>query len=434
MAIVGKQILCVSLFFHIIFVPQVLFNAEHCTYSPRQPTRLATFNESKGALHSVGPPLRISATYSNPAPLLDAPLSCELVEQRWGGPERSTAGDPARWADLLELCGSSLRNQLRAEVLPAFRDRFVSISGGTGIVSEAWVSFLFGTHTYSVDLARAAYTSAARFSSRPTLVFASGDVALRFPSEFPAAAFPRLVAFEMPPPTLHPWFDKLRAILMSPVLVGVTIEADSIVTPHADRLFSVSALHASAFPLLMQHPDERLPSCQGYGGHRFCVNPIPYPPQRRSLPYGHSAHVAWTAASKPFVARAYLRCRPDVVMADRSVMGGMCDSDEGTLNYLLWEEGATKSICLGDPHFSIVKGWERLELDEEYLLLSNFRNRGVALLILHGNKDAAFAHEMVERVAALAAKGQPWVVLRNEWLNGTVEVIDQVKVIDRCLL
>jgi hypothetical protein len=36
-------------------------------------------------------------------------------------------------------------------------------------------------------------------------------------------------------------------------------------------------------------------------------------------------------------------------------------------------------------------------------LLSNFRNRGIALLILHGNKDAAFAHAMVERVAALAA-------------------------------
>jgi hypothetical protein len=266
-------------------------------------------------------------------------------------------------------------------------------------------------------------------------VFVSGDVAPRFASEFPAAAFPRLVAFEMPPPSLHPWFDKLRAILLSPALVGVTIEADSIVTPHADRLFAVSARHAGAFPLMMQHPDERLPSCQGYAGHRYCVNPIPYPPQRRSLPYGHSAHVSWTPASKPFIARAYLRCRPDVVMADRSVTGGMCDSDEGTLNYLMWEEGATKSICLGDPHFSIVKGWERLELDDEYLLLSNFRNRGIALLILHGNKDATLALSLIERVAALAKKGQPWVVLHNAWRDGYDErIIAEVEAVDGCVL
>jgi len=186
---------------------------------------------------------------------------------------------------------------------------------------------------------------------------------------------------------------------------------------------------------MMQHPDERLPSCKDYSGHRFCVNPIPYPPRQRSLPYGHSAHVAWTASSKPFIARAYHRCRLDVVMTDRSVMGGMCDSDEGTLNYLLWEEGATKSLCLGDPHFSIVKGWERLELDDEYLLLSNFRNRGVALLILHGNKDAALASAIVERVAKLAERGQPWIVLRNSWRDGEDEgVIGEVEAIDGCIL
>ena len=367
-------------------------------------------------------------------PLLDVPLSCDLIEQRWGTANQfPQQPDPLHWADLLPLCGSSLRGQLYAELVPGFRERFESLSNKTGVISEAYVSFLFGTLTYSVDLAKTAYIAAARFSSRPTLVFVSGELATRFASEFPVALFPRLVAFEMPIPVLHPWFDKLRAILLSPVQIGIIIEADSIITPYADRLFPAVAQHAGAFPLLMQHPDERLPSCEGYSGHRYCVNPIPYPVAKRSMPYGH-AHVSWTAKSKSFVLRAYYRCRPDAPMTDRSASEGMCDSDEGTLNFLLWEEGATQSLCLGDPHFSIVSGWERLELDDEYLLLSNFRNRGIVLMILHGNKDVAFAYHMIDRIDALVSNKQPWVVLRNSWLNGSDAELAQVEALDNCVL
>ena len=143
-----------------------------------------------------------------PVPLLHVPLDCDYVESRQG----SGWKDPANWSAMLPLCRTAIyRAQLRARVLPSFRERFAALSGGSGVLPEAYVSFATGNVGY-IDLATWALVAASEFSTRPTVLFVSaGKVANETEARFTAAKFPRLVAIEMPPPTLHPWFDKLRA-------------------------------------------------------------------------------------------------------------------------------------------------------------------------------------------------------------------------------
>jgi hypothetical protein len=361
--------------------------------------------------------------------LLHVPLDCDYVESRQG---LASWRDEANWSSFLPLCKErEFRAQLRARVLPAFRARFASLTGGTGIFEEAFVSFIAIAKPY-VDLVEWALVAASEFSTRPTVLFVSaGDLARLAEERFSEARFPRLVAVEFPLPTLHPWFDKLRAVLLAPVSrAGIVIEADTLVTHHADRFFGVVRRHARQFPLLPQHPDERLPTCYDYRGNRMCINPLPYPAHERSMPYLH-AHVMFSAESKAFLARALQRCL-SCTGGDCDLGGRMCGNDEHAINYLMWRERAATSLCLMDPTFTIVDNFERSFLDDSGLEINRYLGRrGFAIGFVHGCKDPVYAKDIVNRLRF--TRKLPWIVLKGQFVEETPEAITELEALDRCV-
>jgi hypothetical protein len=349
-------------------------------------------------------------------PFIDSPMDCSWIEAF--GSSRDS-----QWSALLHLCGTNYRSQLQAWVIPAFKDRLIQLSFGTGIIEDAFVSFISGPILY-MNLAHWAIAAAMEFSSKPVLLFISGEAVPVASSRFPSSRFPKLVIFEVPSPSLHPWFDKLRAVLLSPVLNGVIIESDTIITPHAERLFAVAKLHATHFSLSPMHEDERLSDCSNYRGTRSCVNPYNFPVERRSIPYIH-AHMIWNFQSKPFVSRVLSTCveTPD---------GSDCGSDEGALNWQLWKEKATKYLCMIDPFTSVLESWEKQELPYIWLQPQNF-----AVVFLHGAKDPARAEHVFNRLKKLTKQNLPWVYIgaNRKWSNQTDEVLARsLAEADGCIL
>jgi hypothetical protein len=360
--------------------------------------------------------------------LLHVPLDCDYVESRQG---LASWRDAANWSAFLPLCREpQYRAQLRARVLPAFRARFNSLTRGTGILEEAFVSFISIAASY-VDLVEWALVAAGEFSTRPTVLFVSaGALARLVETRFTEARFPRLVAIEYPPPALHPWFDKLRAVLLAPVSrAGIVVEADTLVTLHVDRLFGIARRHARHHPVLPQHPDERLPTCYDYTGSRMCINSLPFPAHLRSIPYGH-AHVLFSSESKAFLARTLLRCLS--CASDCEAGGRMCGNDEHALNYMLWTEKATTSVCLFDPSYTIIDNFERSFLDDSGLEMARYLGRrGFAVAFVHGCKDPAYAKDIVNRLRS--TKALPWIVVRGTFLQETPEAVAELEAVDRCV-
>ena len=360
--------------------------------------------------------------------LLHVPLDCDYVESRQG---LASWRDEANWSSILPLCREpQYRAQLRAKVLPAFRARFSALTRGTGIFEDAFVSFISIAASY-VDLVEWALVAANDFSTRPTVLFVSAGAQARLvEARFTEARFPRLVAIEFPLPTLHPWFDKLRATLLAPVSrAGIVIEADTLVTLHVDRLFDIAHRHARRHPLLPQHPDERLPTCFDYRGSRMCLNPLPFPAQDRSIPYSH-AHVLFSAESKAFLARTLQRCLS--CTGDCEAGGRMCGNDEHALNFMLWTERATTSLCLFDPTYTIVDNFERSFLDDSGLEIARYLGRrGFAVAFVHGCKDPVYAKDIVNRLRS--TKALPWIVIKGTFLHETPEAVAELEALDHCV-
>jgi hypothetical protein len=332
-------------------------------------------------------------------PYIDLPLSCDWIEKHG-------SSHPANFGALLHLCSvPSYRPQLHAWVIPEFRERLIHLSDGTGILEDAFVSFISGPIQY-LNLAQWAIAAALEFSSKPVILFVSGEAVASAAARFPSSTFQRLVVFEVPPASLHPWFDKLRAVLLSPVVNGVIIESDTIITFHAERLFKIARTHATDYSLSPVHEDERLPSCNNYQGPRACINPYGYPANLRTIPYMH-AHMIWNSQSKPFVSRVLSTCVETPGESD-------CSSDEGALNHQYWKEKATKFLCHIDPYHTVLEMWDQGTMSHPNIWMQNF-----AVMYLHGAKEAARAEAVFNGIKAIRMKNPPWVFYNRKWANDT---------------
>jgi len=100
---------------------------------------------------------------------------------------------------------------------------------------NAYVSFFSGARY--VSLTEVVIDAVHSFSKFPILVYVVGDE-LEVPPEW-VTRFERLIVFSLPNSSLHPWFDKLRVILLANVEFGIILEADTIIAPSADKLFSL---------------------------------------------------------------------------------------------------------------------------------------------------------------------------------------------------
>ena len=367
-------------------------------------------------------------------PLIDVPLTCALLEERLGkGAAREEDDDPANWRAAFPLCATPFRDQMTAQIRPEYSATWDRISRpfGGAFVEDAYVSFLFGK-PYTELAAAGAFRAVQEFSDRPLLVFVSGVVAEDAAAVYwPPEEFDRLVVFEMPPPSLNPWFDKLRASILAPVRRGVVVEADTLITTNADRLFPLLARHDADTkrgfqPLMPLHPDLRLPNCRAYRGRYDCGNPFPYPAERRTVPYMH-AHLMFTAASKDFLARTLAGCTPS---SASPIPRGYCHSDESALNVRMWEEGAMAAVCMMVPHFSVAKFWASGSVSNA--MRSEYAGRPVGFLFVHGCKDPKKAKALVELVRGM--RGKPWLLMKGKYLGGSEEEVAAAEAEDACVL
>jgi hypothetical protein len=379
-----------------------------------------------------------------PQPAIErvAPLPAELgcAEALSFGLSAEDAAAPA----LAALCASEFgATQVRFRVCEGFEARLAEVSSlarDGALLAEAFVSFVSG-EGYA-ELAAEAVEAAHEASQRPVLLFAGGAVgeggaAARL---WPPARFPRLVVLAMPAATLHPWFDKLRAALRAPARRAVVLEADSLATPHVDRLFALLARDPRyALPLLPVHPHLRWPSARCAVGPdgagvtrvqldaadartRACGAPFDVPLERRSTPYGH-AHFVFSAAAKPFLAELLLACAASGGGGRPGSFDGApldCSSDEAALNVALWARRAPRQLCLFDPPANVVGAWEARSWRAGGIAphrAESFETHTVAFLVLHGAKQPAEARALRARIAAAAANASAaWASHRGEWV------------------
>jgi hypothetical protein len=349
-------------------------------------------------------------------PLLDGNVNCTVIEKMFLG-KRVVEG-MAGLRSLLPLCDSPVRHTISATVPTAYLETYARISNGSGIMDEAYVCFLRGNAF--VELSTSALRAVHEFSSRPVMLFISGDQDADAETLWPPTSYPRLVVVRMATGPMKAYFDKLFAAVISPVIHGVIIEADTLITHHADRLFGILRRYGhQAFPLMPGHQDVRWDDCRSYRGPKCCGNPVSYPYAQRSMDYVH-AHLMWTVESKPFLVDVLLKCSPGSIQNKID-----CSHDEIALNYALWNAGATRQLCLMDPYKAYIDTWEKMDLKTMFRV---YKNRTMGFLFIHGNKNATFAEDLVRRIALM--KGKAWRIENGDWSISTDTYVHE----DGCLL
>ena len=276
---------------------------------------------------------------------------------------------------------------------------------------EAFVSFFSGA-TY-VQLIEVVIEAVHTFSNRTVLVYGAGVTSV--PNEW-FTKFPRLILYRMPITTMHPWFDKLRAVLLAPVQKGVILEADTIISPSANNLFSVLnslSSEESLGILAPEHPDtrpRRLVDCK-YDCYECCINSFNYPNELRRGQYKH-AHLMWTKWAKPFIQDVLKGCIEGPKEGDEF---HDCSSDEAALNLAMWRSTyQVESLCMQDPDSSF---WEEMYFSEDQRaaalsIQEQLGPRTIAFNFCHGIKDAAGARRMLGKLKNLFSgeRAAPWIL------------------------
>lgn len=277
---------------------------------------------------------------------------------------RALPGLESEWSTELakamaELCADE-RNHPYMEIFldGRFRSQYDSIYGSDGWAEEAWVNFVKVKEVGSMfgNLTRDLVDSVRRWSERPIVVVNFGAMAV---PELDPAQWPNLVvlhARDLPgrgshdPKGVSFNFNKLRALLLARVKVGVSVDSDMVVVnPMADRLFARTREEITRdypFPMLPVHFLDRDPGHRSFKATNYleyhCVG-CPTP----TLRWGQ-AHPTWNYWAFHFISR-WLAARLDGRRMD-TVEGAQVETasigeDEDLLNVALWSEGATKNWC-----------------------------------------------------------------------------------------
>eukprot|EP00928_Gymnodinium_smaydae_P050209 TRINITY_DN337_c0_g1_i2.p1 TRINITY_DN337_c0_g1~~TRINITY_DN337_c0_g1_i2.p1 ORF type:complete len:518 (-),score=95.07 TRINITY_DN337_c0_g1_i2:87-1499(-) len=256
----------------------------------------------------------------------------------------------ASWREAVTgLCRSKeTRNLLEVHLDKRFRKHYET---AYGLVPGAWVPEAYvnyvrvsGPGTYYGKLTEALVDSIHRFSQRPVVVVNFGSVA---PPELDPNRFPRLIllhAREVPQRVSFN-FNKFLAILLARAKVGISVDSDMMVGPHADKLFARTQQEVTAayrFPMLPTHYLDRDPAHSGYHRNNFLSYDLPGSP-KVTMRWGQ-AQPTWTHWALPFVGR-WLEAKLAGATL-HNVPTADVGEDEDLLNVALWAENATKAWCM----------------------------------------------------------------------------------------
>lgn len=154
-------------------------------------------------------------------------------------------------------------------------------------------------------------------------------------------------------------------------------------------------MHDPAFPLLAGHPDERLPSCDGYDGLRAWIIPYQNGPCRICM----RTWAGLLATSIFSDSARQLRARASVSLLRLRRVSPEC---------ALRQAGTNQQFCLFDPHYSLLQVWRAGDIAaapaETWRPLAA-RVSGWAFI--HCHKDAAVAHPLLREISTL--RFMPWL-------------------------
>eukprot|EP00931_Biecheleriopsis_adriatica_P003123 TRINITY_DN10441_c0_g1_i1.p1 TRINITY_DN10441_c0_g1~~TRINITY_DN10441_c0_g1_i1.p1 ORF type:complete len:915 (-),score=172.48 TRINITY_DN10441_c0_g1_i1:42-2708(-) len=311
------------------------------------------------------------------APLIS---SCEIIEAG-----RETEAGAIQWHAVKPFCSESWENSaqllaalragpnmmnvtsrkklMEARVDPRFAETYNSLERKDGWVPRAFVNYYAGSPgSKHSNMTEQLVRSVHMFSKEPIFVYNFGS---RTPEDWTPERFPRLVLVHAAP--LDPYarrsfnFNKIRALLMSRVLVGVQLDSDQFVAPGVDYMFSMTQreiTETAPMPVLPVHFYSFTPkdNPRDVWWKRFC----PDPPvcKAHSMRWGH-AHPTWTFWSLPFYGRWLRRHFRDETLpakTDGSLKLGelrvsSIPEDEDVLNVATWEEKGKKQWCKYDNDY-----------------------------------------------------------------------------------
>lgn len=334
--------------------------------------------------NSINPGLLPSETIAKlPARLV---ASCDLFREgaqqgAWGAQQWEATESLCTASDVLgtaaesrgprAMDGAVLRHLMKAWVEPRFMRNYDRLYQN-GWVERAFVNYYAGApYGKHANMTEELIISVHRFSNEPIVVMHFGFSTV--PS-WTAERFPRLVLMNvapMPSTASRSFnFNKLRAMLLSRVRVGVELDSDQFVAPGVDKIFEGTKREITeryAMPILPPHFLDWGPTDQGPGGQghklwdRYCPGGKrdPVGCKWQTLRWGH-AHPTWTFWATPFLGRWLRRNFLDETLPERDRGSGIMPAlrvidvkeDEDLLNVATWEEGGTKQWCkydLPDP-------------------------------------------------------------------------------------
>lgn len=266
--------------------------------------------------------------------------------------------------------------------------RYRVLAGPHRCIRDAYVGF---TDANRVDTYSIALEAVNRLSSRPFILYL---VRCNAPAGW-MTRFSRLVYVHMDVLPTHIWFAKIVAIATAPLLHGVIVESDSIITAHASELFRIAHDFCGPYPLLSLHPDPRPPQCTREAVHS--CNPYHVAMHVRTTPYLH-AHAVWGIRAREFASSILQVC----FHHNSSQFTGHqpsidCRSDEEALNTAIWNARHRSYLCMFDPYFSAlgVQAWSGKREP------SSVTDPTTAYFILHGAKSTV----ELEQVLEIATRG-----------------------------
>jgi len=248
------------------------------------------------------------------------------------------------------MCHANRAELLKAWLEPRFQRNYKRIYGRLGWAREAYVNF-YAARNKDALFARETellIDSVHRFSEKPIVVFDFTPFGCAEPSWTPER-YPRLIVFHARPmqPGVRFSYNKLRAMLMAQVEVGVMLDSDEFVFRGADTLFSRTRQEGGPsypYPILPVHWMSRDPEGHDYDAYDFKCKDCP----ARTMRWGH-AHPTWTYHALPFIGGLLSGelLIPQHVPHTRV----RALEDEDAFNVGLWATNATKQWCKFDVPF-----------------------------------------------------------------------------------
>src|SRR5581483_9878849 len=235
------------------------------------------------------------------------------------------------------------------------------------IIEEGFVAF--ATRSY-FPILEVLIKSVHAFSTRPIVVFGIND-----DIPFSTTKYPHLIKkrIDVNLNEFHIFYQKPRIIAHSGIKYGIYVEADDIVAPNIDEMFTWCK-NVQDYPLCPIHPNN--------------VNVLPDIMQsigvkNKSMPYVHG-HIVFAPSCKHFILEWLKACYMYKEVASKQ------NYDESILNVLLWKYNAVTYLPPYDPFCTLYVDYINNKNGNHTI---NYCDNNIVPFMFHGAKNIQIAEK-----------------------------------------